>query len=385
MINTLIQIILSVFLILIMAFISYSIYNNEYIRSIRFSNSSRKETSVYKGILDYSTTEEIVLETYNKLAPRYVDINPSINQNGGAEYSYNFWICFNKNENGRLSNPEFNNNETDGFNSTKQNSIKDSCYLILFYKGEKNTLPFKNYDYECNTGIVDKIDKRILVKNPLIKIRNDCKEIIVEYNNINFPESYNNSSYKIECNLSNIDDNRFDKIIKERNKNKFGIKDIKYNEYGKVYNMVTIVFQENQKGRDSITQTNTNCRIYLNGDLISDRLANTSVIENDIINGFSSRVMKSNLSKLYINPYTQNLANTGSVLKPKMITNEDKVTLVSPLQVADLSYFNYCLTNYEIGGLYRRGFNKYPAILPLEKDYIYKKGFNFGDDVPKMI
>ena len=95
--------------------------------------------------------------------------------------------------------------------------------------------------------------------------------------------------------------------------------------------------------------------------------------------------MNKYLSKLYINPYTQNLANTGSVLKPKMITNEDKITLVSPLQVADLSYFNYCLTNYEIGGLYRRGFNKYPAILPLEKDYIYKKGFNFGDDVPKMI
>ena len=62
MINTFIQIILSIFLILIMAFIGYSIYNHEYLKSIRISNSNKKKTSIFKGILDYTKIKDIEFE-----------------------------------------------------------------------------------------------------------------------------------------------------------------------------------------------------------------------------------------------------------------------------------------------------------------------------------
>ena len=376
MINSIIQIILSVFLIIIMALISYSIYNNEYIYSMRFSSSNRKHTKIFKGILDFAKTDEIGLETYNKLAPAYVDINPSINQNGGAEYTYNFWLCFNKNSNGVLTNmPQY------------PSFISQYSYFILFYKGEKQTLPYKSFGYECeNINGLSSLENRILIKNPLVKIRNDAQEIIIEYNNINYPESYNNGSDIIKCDIpqsANQDDLK--KLLNSRSKNKFGIKDIQYNEYGQVFNMVTIVFQENQKGRDSINVNNTNCRVYLNGALVADRLANVNSIEENIIDSFKSRVMKSNLSKLYINPYKSNLGNSTTPLKPESFIGYDKVTTVSPLLMADFSYFNYALDNYEISNLYRQGFNKYPAILPIVETSLPGKGFNFDDTLPKMI
>ena len=94
MLNTIIQIILSIFLISIMAFIGYSIYNREFINSISISNTNKKITKIFSGIFDYSENSNIDIETYNKTDFSYLDINPSINQNGGAEYSYNFWLFF---------------------------------------------------------------------------------------------------------------------------------------------------------------------------------------------------------------------------------------------------------------------------------------------------
>jgi hypothetical protein len=341
---------------------------------MRFSSSNKKNTKIFKGILDYAKSDEIALETYNKLAPAYVDINPSINQNGGAEYTYNFWLCFNKNTNNVLVDVP----------GTTQNDYKEYAYIILFYKGEKNTLPFNSFGYECGNGeIIKSLENKILIKNPLVKIRNDAREIIVEYNNINYPESYNNGSDKLSCSLNNTAEDNI-KTLNLRSKNKFGIKDIQYNEYGQVFNMVTIVFQENQKGRDSININNTNCRVYLNGALVADRLANTNPIEADTISSFKSRVMKSNLSKFYINPYKKNLANSTS-FKPSSFTATDQITNVSPILMADLSYYNYALNNYEIANLYRQGFNKYPAILPIIDSSLPKKGFNFDDTLPKMI
>lgn len=102
MINSLIQIILSVFLIAILAFISYSIYNNEIITNIVIKTTTKKTTNIFTGILDYTNDKNINIETYDSTMNSYLDINPSINQNGGAEYSYNFWLYYNiKDVNGK--------------------------------------------------------------------------------------------------------------------------------------------------------------------------------------------------------------------------------------------------------------------------------------------
>ena len=356
MINTFIQILLSIFLIAIMAFISYTVYNKEYINSIDLTTTNKKITKIFSGILDYSKDSNIEFETYNKTEFTYIDINPSINQNGGAEYSYNFWLYFDTGPNTNIINSNTITNpskaSTSDISTITSYTDKDKYkYLILFYKGEKQTLPLKHESdrsYDCREKTFD-FDDQIIIKNPLVKIRNDGKEIVIDYNNINYPESYNNAANKLLCNDSDF--------LDERSKNKFGIKEIDVGKYKRKFNMITIVFKEQSETEQLFYKRNASCKVYLNKHLISDRLASVDNLENDEISKFNSRVMKSNFSKFHINPVYGDLGynNVGQhYLK-------DGITETPALQVADLTYYNYSLQQTEIDRLYDSGFNKYPA------------------------
>jgi len=366
MLNTIIQIILSIFLIAIMAFISYSVYNREFISSITLSNSNKKITKIFTGIVDYTIVKNIDIETYDKNDFSYLDINPSINQNGGSEYSYNFWIFFSPDKSNDLITdtsvqtsvlvPKYNNPVLVGTATERRQ------YIILFYKGESETIIYDtNNKKDCNNK--DTVyDPPILVKNPLVKIKNDATEIIVEFNNINYPETYNSvNDNSISCDEANG--------YEKRNHNKFGIKNIDINNYRDKFNMVTIVFQEQPKNDNVFNNNRSNCKVYFNGELKADKLSNTSSIEEDEINNFKSRVMKSNLSKLHINPEIFNKTIDERTLS-------DTITKISPLQMSDLTYYNYALTNTEIKRLYNNGFNKYTASFSKKISKSYTKGFN---------
>jgi hypothetical protein len=241
------------------------------------------------------------------------------------------------------------------------NSLQNQ-YIVLFYKGE--SIPIISNitnEYDCNTTETI-FDYPILVKNPLIKIKNDCTEIIVEFNNINHPDTYNSTGAKtIYCET--------DEGYNDRNHNKFGIKNIDVDKYKEKFNMITVVFQENPKIDNIFNNNKSNCKVYLNGDLKSDKLSNTNSIEDAEIKNFKSRAMRSNLSKLHINPKKIN----GSI--PKQ-TLDDKITEISPLQMADLTYYNYALTTSEIKRLYKNGFNKYNATIKKKISKSYEKGYN---------
>ena len=364
MINTIIQIILSIFLISIMAFIGYSVYNNEFLSNVVLTSSNRKITKVFTGVLDYSKDTDIDFETYDKNDYSYLDINPSINQNGGAEYTYNFWLFFTfGNANTIITSPDKINQElTTNYNNINATLANSSKYIILFYKGEKQSVLISNNNgYECDTnqGVYEPM---ILVKNPLIKIRNDAKEIVVEFNNINYPETYNaNNNIKINCSNNNDLNNR-------RSANKFGIKDIDVSNYKDKFNMVTVVFQEQSKNDNLFNSNKSSCKVYFNGEIKADKLANTNSMVDDEINSFKSRVMKSNLSRLHINPSANQTINE--------VTLSDKITKSSTLQMADLTYYNYALTNVEIKQLYKSGFNKYDTTF--KKMKVTKKEYNKG-------
>lgn len=368
MLNTIIQIILSFFLIAIMALISYSIYNKEILNGIKVSNTTKKVVKVFDGIFSFGS-DTIEQETYNKSHPTYLDINPSINQNGGAEYSYNFWLYFNVVGGVIIPSTGYPSNMRD-------KNIYKYAYINLFYKGEPESLLFKSNNFECdNVENIKTLDKKVLIKNPLVKIRNDANEIIVEYNNINFPETYNSSAKSLTC----IDND--ENTLINRNRNKFGIKNIDVDKNKKRYNMITIVFQENPQNENIINSNKANCRIYFNGDLVSDRVANINNNENVEINEFKSRVMKSNYSKLRINDHRLNL-NIGTSPPVAKITDVDSELEDTPLKMADLTYYNYALNQMEINSLYKAGFNKYEAVLKNVNTDVdkYNKGFNSKND-----
>ena len=377
MLNTIIQIILSFFLIAIMALISYSIYNKEILNGIKVSNTTKKVVKVFDGIFSFGS-DIIEQETYNKSHPTYLDINPSINQNGGAEYSYNFWLYFNVADGGVIIPSEKYPNDM------RANNIYKYAYINLFYKGEPESLLFKSNNFECdNVVVIKNLDKKVLIKNPLVKIRNDANEIIVEYNNINFPETYNSSAKSLTC----IDND--ENTLINRNRNKFGIKKIDVDKNKKRYNMITIVFQENPQNENIINSNKANCRIYFNGEMVSDRVANINNNENVEINEFKSRVMKSNYSKLRINYHRLNL-NHSTETPPSVTKIPDESGLNdTPLKMADLTYYNYALNQMEINSLYKAGFNKYEAVLKnvnTDVDKYIKGSNNRSDkDLPEPI
>ena len=344
-----------------MAFISYSIYNNEVIKNITINTSTKKQVKIFTGILDYTKDNNIDIETYDPTNKSYLDINPSINQNGGAEYSYNFWLFFDV-----TGGDKTIVTVTDSVTSYSSGSVADYNpdfkyrYINLFYKGEQTYIPINTNALECeqNSNLKDNVKENIFIKNPLVKIRNDAKDIIVEYNNINFPETYNTNAIPLSCSPSGNANND----LNNRNKNKLGIKDIDVEKYKQKFNMITIVFQEQPKNEDIFNKNNANCKVYFNGVLIEDRLANTAAIEStsEYNKALKSRVMKSNLSKLHINPNPNSKAFLNRDLKTRntsSVADSNKKIKISPLQMADLTYYNYALTVKEIKAIYNKGFN----------------------------
>ena len=376
MLNIIIQILLAIFLLLIMAFIAYSIYDNEYIRSINIFNTNKKETKIFTGIYPYDKAG-IRIETVNKLNPYYVDLNPSTNQNGGAEYSYNFWIYFNITQ--KTGEGIFSTSGTTDINKTAGNN-----YIVLFYRGVQQLIPYKQFNYACDTKNKSlEPMKYILVKNPLVKMSNNGKEIVIEYNNLNTPDTFNSTSTPMNCTVATEYDS---------SKNKLGIKDIDVKMYNKVYNMITIVMQESPSNEDVLFQNRTNCKVYFNGTLIADR----STYNNDIINDANpvrtSTVMKKNLGNLYINPKTHfknsNRADYLGAVDPSggnndisEITESDGITKDIPLKMADLSYFNYALSIDEILVLYNRGFSKELADIITKNNAVVNKDIVIGKKI----
>ena len=341
MLNIIIQVILALVLIIIMAIIAYSIYDREYLKSINFFNTNRKETSIFKGIYPFNE-ESIQLETLNRADPYYYDLNPSVNQNGGAEYSYNFWLYVNINN---FADPKIAKDET------------EDKYIVLFYKGAKQLIPYKQFNYSCDTVNKNLTPKPyVLVKNPLVKIRNDGKEVVVEYNNINTPDTFNSSSSPITC---SVIDSIYDNSV-----NKLGVKNIDTKMFNKTFNMITIVIQENPNNEDVLFQNRTNCKVYFNGGLISDRSTYNNDIINDLNTTTRSTVMRNNMGNFHLNPYevfedtTKNYSITDyRKSRLSTVTETDKITKDVPLKMANLSYYNYALTVDDIYKLYNKGYS----------------------------
>lgn len=362
MLNVIIQVILGLFLILIMAFIAYSIYDREYLNSIRIFNTNKIETKIFTGIYPYDRNS-IKVETFNRSDPYYYDLNPSVNQNGGAEYSYNFWIYFN------IKTNEIVQNQGDK-------------YIVLFYKGAKQLIPYNQFKYSCDTTIrgqtnSDGMKSYILVKNPLVKINNNGKELIVEYNNINAPDTFNSSATSLSCPTNNS--------IYDSNKNKLGIKNIDTKMFNKTYNMITIVLQESPLNEDALFTNRTNCKVYFNGSLISDRSTynNDITTDTDLTTNVDrkSTVMKKNMGNLYINPAEYLSDNTDYITNVSEITEIDDITKDVPLKMANLSYFNYALNVDEIYKLYNKGFSKELADIIVKNDSAIKNNILIGNKI----
>jgi len=251
-------------------------------------------------------------------------------------------------------------------NTTIAADADGNKYILLFYKGSKQLVPYIQNTFSCDTRTENGTPKPyILVKNPLIKLSNDAKHLIVEYNNINSPDTFNSSSIKIDCS--------YNRLAKSKD-NKLGIKDIN-DMYNKTYNMITVVMQENPTNEPELFTKRTNCKVYFNGTLISDRLMNNTDFLNNTEQSLST-VMKKNINNLHLNPIKVIDRNDDFINNINDVVESDNITRDAPLKMADLSYFNYALTTNEINALYNKKFNT--NITSLTSSSILKKENTIG-------
>lgn len=303
-----IQIILGICFVLFLLFLAYTIYNHESLSNFNNSMNSKKAITVFDGIMNFEQSN-YTFDTFNKNNSSYRDLTPSVNQNGGAEYSYNFWLYMDK---------------------SKLSSSAIDKDIVLLLRGNKTKVPYIN---NTNCELVNN-GSYVLVKNPLIRMKSDGSAMMVEYNTLSHPDAYrDHGKSMINCAGG---------TWTERNKGLLGIYDMDNYTYDKKWFMVSVVLKEINPENDILYRNKTSCNIFINGINALDR-----IVESPYSTGYGSSAMRHNRAPLYVNP--------GDVLGTSSRQNIDG------LQMANLSYFNYALDRAEIQSLFGKNFSKSPA------------------------
>ncbi len=318
---TIIQIIFAIILILFLLFIANLIYNYENVMNIRNSYTIQKEVPIFVGTVNFSTQKQWSYNTYNKNAGSYKDLTPSINQRGGAEYAYNFWMYIDK--------------------ANLKNTSSTSEDVVLLLRGSLLKIPYIN---NANCALVNS-GTYILTKNPLIRMNSDGTSLIVEYNTVTNPDAYReNGKNVIDCSGTWFDKNR----------GMLGIYNLTDYVYDKKWFMVTIVLKEINPDDDIMNKNKTQCKMYINGINILDR-----IVESPYDGSYGSAAMRHNRGPLYVNP--GDLFGQNSSDNPFSSTDKDTVIM------ANLSYFNYAIDDVKVLELFKKKFTKTPAMQVTDK------------------
>jgi hypothetical protein len=318
--NALIQVIISLIILLLMGYIGYNIYLIELQNMFKGENDLRKEVNILNGTYDFSNNES-KFNTIDKTVINFKDIRPSTKQDGGAEYSYNFWIYI----------------DQEKLRNIRHSEDKD---IILFLKGEKNLYYNNKTNYNCG-NIKTSQNPVIITKNPLVRLSGDGSRIVIEYNNI-----YTSDSFQNDSKYNDSEDACKNVVMNDwnnRNKNMLGIYNIEFNNK---WFMVTIVMKEVSDRDNVLSQNRASCKMYINGVKLLDRK-----VETRYINIKHSATLKNNSSPFYINPLL-----SENVVKPNK-NPYNRVTEENALKMSDIKYFNYAINEEMITSLYNKGFN----------------------------
>lgn len=330
--TSLIQIIIALIVVILMGYISYNIYTIEFDKLFKGYNTLKKETTVFNGIVDFYSNTDLKSNTFDVSADNYLDITPSINQQGGAEYSYNFWLYLDK---GNLT------------------GTKD---YVLLLKGNKDILI--NTD-KSSLNCSNDSKKTIMIKNPLIRLSPIGDGIAVEYNNIVSVDSYQDVDKIRNCDYADVT------TWKNKNGNLLGVYDL---DFDKKWFMVTIVMKEVSASDNILFNNKASSKIYVNGVLISDKNVETKY--NDKI---YSATFKNNKAPLFINPSFD--SNNG------LYANKPEKAEI--IKMADLKYYNYAITEDEITKIYNNGFTKSTYSPPLNTKKMVVSTKNYGNTLIK--
>ena len=332
MLYVLVQIIFALIIIILMGVLAYGIYNKnaqEVLLDLVKPKTVKIETPIIKGAFAYGKGNKGSFNTTNKGKGNYVNLSPSINQKGGAVYTYNFWLYI----------PD---------KATPSDQLNNTKTLVLFNRGSNQLIKYKS-DYRCDTTT----NPWFLVKNPLVRLdftaSSQVSAIIVEFNSIEHPDVFHSGA--------NTGDKECTGDMITRDANLIGIKELeRRTDLTNKWNMVTIMVSETSDENNVFVSSNQAVvKLYLNGYAYLNK---DGELEN------KSTAMKVNNSELHLGG-SDSLADATSG-NPILSNLSGKSANIA---ISDLTYFNYTLTDKEVVNLFKKGCNKNTALIPSEQTF----------------
>ena len=339
------QIIISLIALLLMGYVAYNIYLIELHNMFNGENDIKSEVDIIEGVFDFNSNKEWKYNTSNKSHNAYLPIKPSMNQAGGAEYSYNFWLYVDK-------------QKLDTYN-------KDRKDIALLLKGEKHFYYNVN-NYNCSARTVDEtVIPTLLTKNPLIRINHNGSKLAFDYNNILSPDSYQQGANYTDGKCSLLQANS---SWEEKNQNLLGIWDIPFDSK---WFMVSIIIKEIADSANILSANLSMCKIYLNGMLVFEDKVETSYNDEPP----RAATQKDNKSPLYINPHLTDVisVNSKNSAVASQFFDTRKLDKENILKIGDIKYFNYAINDDIINGIFNKGLNKAKAVQKVDVDVDYNK------------
>lgn len=338
--GTVVQVAIALAVVLLLFVVGYAIYNMEILTALRNSGKIRRVVPVFTGYKDFYDTENEIYDTKNTNAPTYRALDDPVNQPGGEEFTYNFWLYMD------TTQPPFKNGIPPNAPVATDAGITPND-VLLFVRGTNQATQYQNL---CDLPKTD-----VAVKCPLVKLEQNGDVLTVEVNTVSGPDAVHEDS-RNTC---------FDSSVQwtYMNEHKIALYDL-LDRFKQQWFMVTIVLQDTLPGDPYPLRNKAHCRIYVNGVLELDEYLDGQLLPAQPLNKLPpASMLRPNSGPLIVAP----VAMANGQASTFSFKNKTPKTLI----MADLTYFNYALDGVSVQSLVRKQFNKTmsPAILTGSPQY----------------
>lgn len=361
MISGTIQIVFGICLVILLFIIGFATYNYEFMRAIQESSNTvlQKSVPIFEGIKDINSTNTETYTVADRRDPSYRDIQPSVNQKGGIEFTYSFWL--------------FNNTVVVPPSNTAISpdaGYANSSQIVLFVKGSD-----KQFAYNNICGTPTKNDYKI--KCPLVKLENGRTHLTVEFNTLveettgsNYPEAIKQKSRD----MCSVPETNWEKA----NAHKLTIGNLYDEQFKEKWVLVTIIIKDTVPSDLLPTRNKAHCAIYLNNFKELDTYVDGRLYNDDKPKSITT--VKPNKGNLYVFPDKSTSGGAAISVSAK------------ELMIANLTYYNYAIDQATIESTYTAGVPKITAASVaanetyddvLEKSDMYNESLTSDDAIAR--
>lgn len=324
-VSAFVQVVVALLVVVGFFLLAFYVYNREAL-NVAVAKSVKKHTYIFRGIKDLAINNNESYNTSDTTHPTYREVPNSINQLGGAEFTYSFWMY--------KYGKTLDETSADNFETSVNDSILESD-LILFVRGSKRNQRFKDV---CKSTPADPAN--IMTKCPLVKFQGPTWDyLVVELNTQDNPNAVKEQS-RDSCKVTTA------REWSKANAHKIALGGFSDTNFIDKWFMVTIVVSDTEPTDNLPVRNKIHVQIYVNGVLELDRYVDNAIGE---VSSEKPSVLLQNRGPLHVAPTIT--GGTGwSVSTPTESSDN--------LFMANLSYMSYAASPDDIKTLYKEGFDK---------------------------